>query len=192
MVQRMPGPDIMKALNDPRAANSRFIFKYSCQTPCVLEATFADGHQITTPIAENIQGLRLDVDQKIMVIDSNTAVLTPASLWNRYADSARRITNFAFFSFRLIFPALIIIGSLAFASALTIRVRFRTFDATILVALSAWVFVFVRLSLVSVTNVSSFPAINAQYIAPATYMMAMAIVFSFAALLTAREYQKFR
>lgn len=179
-IQRMASPDLAQATGDERAANDRFRADYACPGTCILEATFADGAQLSLTLGLGGASGQA-AGARILHVDATIAALHPAGLWNRHSHSAGRAIRTLFRVTPFVFPPLVALALFTFAWTAVQMVRERRLDPIWLCAASAWVFVATRLGLVAIVDVSSFPAINPQYTLPATYLMALAIPLSLAA-----------
>ncbi len=178
-IQRMPSPDLVQMRDDEGAANDRFRADYACPGTCVLDAIFSDGTQLSLPLKVGGAVARSAGDRTLHV-DATVAALNPAGLWNRSANAAGHIIRALLRAAPFVFPPLVALALLAFAWAGARCLTDRRLDAAWLSAATAWTLVGTRLALVALVDVSSFPAINAQYTLPATYLMALAIPLSLA------------
>ena len=80
---------------------------------------------------------------------------------------------------------LFLIGALAFVVMTLFRLRIALANLTFLVAVTCWLGVAIRMGLLLLVDVTSFPAVRPEYLAPAYYLLVAASVLSCAALLKA-------
>lgn len=178
---RRPSPDLAAFFKDPSFANNRFTISYKCMNSCIIEATFDDGEKISIPLTNSGPFEKTQGDRTLFV-DSTITSPHPAALPNPNATRARQIIDAAFFAARIVLPTLMIAGLVCFLLAGYSSIKARHASPVLLAACAAWVFVAARVLVVSMVDVGSFPALNAQYMAPATYMICVSIVLSISAL----------
>ena len=86
--------------------------------------------------------------------------------------------------YRLALPVLVLLGAVGLAASLIRAWRARRLDEPLLiVAAVSWLLVASRVSLLVLIDISSFPAINALYMAPAFPLLTVACLTSVAAFL---------
>ena len=178
---RRPSPDLATFFKDPSIANNRFTISYQCANDCTIEAEFENGDMISIPLTNN-GSFEKTLGGRTLFVDSTIAIQHPAALPNKNAKIAGNIINLTFFAARIALPTLLIVGLVCFFLAVYSSIKAGHASPIILAACAAWVFVAARILVVSMVDVGSFPALNAQYMAPATYMICVSIVLSISAL----------
>ena len=97
----------------------------------------------------------------------------------RTRDPANGLRNGLIFVFRLVMPVLEVAGLILFVIALR-RWRNQAMRPLLLLAGTAWILVLTRVAVLTLIDVSSFPAANLLYGAPAVYLLAVAAALSIA------------
>ena len=92
---------------------------------------------------------------------------------------ANGLRNGLIFVFRLVMPLLEVAGLILFVISLR-RWRNQAMRPLLLMAGTAWILVLTRVAILTLIDVSSFPAANLLYGAPAVYLLAVAAALSIA------------
>ena len=189
VAKRLPSPDIARVFSDPDANLNRFQIIHGCRADCTIAATFRDGTEIRTPLPVGTsngasEGLRT------LYIDSNIPHIHPSAGRDAGVTLARHFSNAAFRVYHVVFPTLLAAGLLGYLAAIVRTAWNRRVDPVIVVATAAWSLVLAREILIALVDVTSFPAVNVPYMAPAAYLAGIAAVLSLCAILTKTEARK--
>lgn len=95
---------------------------------------------------------------------------------------ALRLRTFLDSAYGFLMPVLFWSGLAAMVVATWMTVANRDLDPILVLAGVAWVLIFCRIALLALIDVSSFPAINPQYLAPAYPLACLAPIFSIASV----------
>ena len=179
---RRSSPDIQTGFKDLLASNQRFTLQTRCGDDCTLVLRAPTGEVVEKKLAE-YRKAPLDIDlgkghvhfDSANVVSDSRYVATPL---DRLCASLR-VTILKFYSW--LFLPILVFGLLAFvASAIMLRGRV-AWNLSFVTAALCWGFVFSRAALLLLIDVTSFPALNGTYFAPAYYLLVAAAVLSIAA-----------
>ena len=179
---RRTSPDIQFGFKDPLASDQRFVFRARCSDDCILVLRAPTGEVVEkklgeyrkAPIDIDLGKGRVHVDSAIVQSDPQYAAtaLDRICAWLRIAI----LTSYG----RLFLPILAL-GFVAFvASAFTYRGR-AAWNVSFVMAFVCWGLAFSRTALLLLIDVTSFPALNGIYLAPAYYLLVTAAIFSISA-----------
>lgn len=182
-VERLPSPDVAAHFNDPAAGNRRFSNQLPPGEDCMLEV-FAQGKVVQAIVLDeaHLAPRHFPLEAGDLYFDSigeHIAVSAQAPAW------ARKVKRGIGRVYGVILPWLAGSGLLAFfwfAGRALLRRRFGALLAPLpALATAAWCLVACRAALLALVDISSFPAINVQYMQPAFPLLVLA---SFASLMS--------
>jgi hypothetical protein len=179
-IDRQISPDISTYFKDSSASQQRFSIRTDCTDDCILTVEGSDGATLEKRLAELRPG-SFNVGTGTFHIDSLTVLPNPAeSAADRFFGRVRAaiLTVYPY----IFLPALFV-GLLGFLAATFVLPRKTAFNGCYAIALSWWLVVFLRVTLLSVIDATSFPAVSGLYIGPAHFALVCAAVFSCAAWL---------
>lgn len=173
----MASPDLVEAFKDEKASQSRFTVTYTSSANCILQIETNENIQ-TIPVSEIRQNKLIDFSggkvyfESAMesMVDKPNAV--PAKIKQAFIDF-NRLAN----------PLLLVGGLVSLLFALAIQVWQRRKPGVKMLIVSAfYALIASRVALLVVVAITSFPAINEQYVLPATALIPFAGVLGFHAL----------
>lgn len=175
-VERRESPDIAAHFADPSAHNRRFDIDFPPASDCVLEAGSGNTYVHVVDIADLRQPrMSLLVGDGTLYVDAvgdgvDVDAVSPgaALAWKQGIDRA----------YGVFMPWLAMAGALAFLLAAVIALIRRTFEPLFVLACAAWALVACRIVLLSLVDISSFPALNIQYMQPAFPLLVLGAVSS--------------
>jgi hypothetical protein len=179
---RQSSPDIQSGFKDLLASNQRFTLQTRCGDGCVLVLRAPTGEVVERKLLE-YRKAPLDIDlgtghvhfDSANVVSDSRYFATPL---DRLCTSLR-VTIMKFYSW--LFLPILVFGLLAFvASAIMLPGRVPG-NLSFVTAALCWGLVLSRAALLLLIDVTSFPALNGTYFAPAYYLLAAAAVLSIAA-----------
>lgn len=179
-IPRRASSDLVAAFSDARAAQSRFELRPP-GADCALEVVSRGQHGSTLELASIITApvsIRLPEGELYFDSIGRAPQLSPPPSGSVLAVR-ERIGRFH----GAMLPWLAIAGLLAFAGAVAVGIRRRHATPLLAVAAAAWCLVACRVAVLVLVDLSSFPAINVQYMQPAFPLLVLAAVASLAALL---------
>jgi hypothetical protein len=179
-IPRRESSDLVAAFGTPRAGRSRFELKppgAGCALEVVSGSARGSTLDLTTVVAAPSS---VGLAEGELYFDS---IGRAAKLTEPPSESAlvarERIGRF----YRNVLPWLSVAGLLAFAGSLVVAIGRRHATPLLIVAAASWCLVACRLAVLVLVDLSSFPAINVQYMQPAFPLLVLAAVASLAAFL---------
>jgi hypothetical protein len=181
-IDRNPSPDLQQA--DPSALHQRFIITTRCNDDCVMHYEIPDGEKSDkllaelrrAPIGFNVGEGRIHIDSADVREDPQTVKLRSEAICN-----VVRIAIVSHYS--MVFLPVLVVGLVAFLVATFLRWRVVVFNMCYLIALTSWMLVILRAGLLILVDITSFPALDPSYLAPAYFFLVSGAVFSCAACL---------
>jgi hypothetical protein len=183
-VERKDSRDLEKAFKTSIAARHRFTVETQCEANCRLvfssdrlgsrEVSFDEVFRGAHVFSVGTAGLYIDKasnDTSNFVDVGDTRIRQAALIARAFLDRV----------FRLILPAFMICGAIAFCGIALVRIWVRRLPEQPVVfamAGSLWVFVVTRMAALVLIAVSSFPAVNHLYMSPAIYIAPVAAALS--------------
>jgi hypothetical protein len=182
-IVRADSPDLVSGLGTPDASHQRFNTTINCQAPCIYSFVDDVGATVDIHLAEvaghpssyPLNGATLNIDQ---VSESSSSSINAIPRY-RLAAAWREIMEKAYGH---VLPWLLPLSLLAMSAALVIGLRRRALTATTVLAMTLWVLFASRLTLLTLVDISSFPAMVVPYLSPAYLLACITPIISFAAL----------
>lgn len=180
LLSRNSSPDLQKHFADSRAGRNRFEISFRCPNTCTLVASTHERPDLRMSVGQT--GLKAASDGNAMIyVDSvadnqNVTAIEPLkrlAAWTRVG-----LVQF----YRIFLPLLIFAGLCASLVASTVAVKTGVPSPVLIVALAGWVLVATRITILALVDVSSFPAVNFLYAAPASFFSALAAILAIAAI----------
>lgn len=170
----LASPDLVDAYKDANASNSRFTVTYTPTANCILQVETM-GATKSIPISEISQNKSINLSGGKMYIESSIQSLIDKP----YASPAKIKQTFIDFN-KFANPFLLIGGLISLLMAITIQAwKRRISAATMFIIPAFYVFISSRIILLVVVAITSFPAINEQYVLPATALIPFAGMLGF-------------
>jgi putative flippase GtrA len=183
-IPRHGSPDLVRRFHDPSAGQSRFELP-APTGQCALEVSSGKhaGAHFELPEDKALPAtVRLGDGELYLERLETAATLSPpppaaalaarAAIGRIYAGASTWLAS---------------AGALAVVLASVLAIRRRRADPLLVLAVSAWCLVAGRLAVLVLVDVSSFPAINVQYMQPAFPLLVLASIASLAALFPRRR-----
>lgn len=184
-VERRESPDISAHFADPSAGDRRFDMDVPPDADCVLEAGSGGTYVHVVDIAE-LKEARMSlpvgdgtlyVDNVGEGIDVDAVVPAGALAWKQCFHRA----------YGMFMPWLAGAGALAFLLVALRAIVRRELEPLFVLACASWALVASRIVLLALVDMSSFPALNVQYLQPAFPLVVLGAVASLASLLSWRK-----
>lgn len=178
-IPRVPSPDIAAHFDDPDARERRFQFRLPTEPGCMLEANTA-ANPATLALADVAAGTKhFAFAGGDLHFDSVDGGIHPAAVAPAWAGSVRHWIGGIY---AIVLPCLLGLGVLAYAGAVLLGVRRKRLTPLLVLALTGWGLVVSRMLVLVLVDISSFPAVNVQYMQPAFPLAVLAALLSCAAL----------
>jgi hypothetical protein len=180
--ERLQSPDVAAHFHDAAAVAQRFVFRSACGDDCVLELSTPDGVAAQRTFAELRRApFNFSLGRGFVQIETAEEEIDPAYLAQRQTELARRARDALVHAYSYILTPLALIGLVAFLLTFAVYWKQAIVNTCLLMAGALWLFVFCRIALLVLVDVTSFPAIEFNYLAPAHFLMVSASLFSIAA-----------
>jgi hypothetical protein len=181
---RRGSPDIQQGSKDPDASDQRFSLFTRCNDDCVLQLRTPEGETLQKTLAELRKApIDFDFGKGHFHIDSSDFQPDPEytpSPFDRLCDNIR---NAVMIAYNWVFLPILTIGLIAFLVSTLVFWKRTIWNVCFVMALVCWGLAFERTTLLLLIDSSSFPALFANYLAPAYFMLVSGAVLSIAALL---------
>jgi len=190
-INRLDSADLVGAFKDSGAGRERFSFLVACSSGCELEVNDEDGHSVTLNLPKMSGGhANFALGDSSLEIESVYAVPQSFYTEDRYASAALAVRTAVAKGFTSVFPWLAIGSLIMFVISTASVLRRRNVSLGYVLALAVWGLLASRLLLLGLVDISSFPGMVPDYLAPAYALMTVAFFLSVAALVeswSARE-----
>jgi hypothetical protein len=181
-VERTASPDIAAAFNDPAASDQRFTIRTYCTDDCILMFEALDGAKLEKPLSEFLRGaVGFDFGGGRIHVDSTRVNSNPAYVKTSIEEVCNRIREALMTHYSRLFVPVLVLGVLAFLLSTLMYSRKAVSNVIYILALVSWLLVFLRVSLMVLIDITSFPALFGFYLSPAHYMLVSGAVLSCAA-----------
>jgi hypothetical protein len=174
LLEREGSPDLQTAFNDPLASRQRFVIHTRCSDQCVMTFRATDDEQKKSLAELRLAPLDLEVGGGLIHVDR----AVPASITSRAEQICNSIRIAIVSHSQLVFLPLLALGVAAFVLTTALRARRAVANMCYLMALVSWVLVMSRVALLVLIDVTSFPALQLHYLAPAYFFLVCGAVFS--------------
>jgi hypothetical protein len=178
---RLASPDIQQHFSDERADKNRFQMSFRCFNTCTIAALKNQRSNLRLVIDRN-QPMSAVSGGAVLYVDSvsgNWNAFSFVSPGEKLADKFRAgLVRF----YRVLMPLLLLAGVIAAFTAIWRAFIVQALDVTLLTAVAAWALLATRIVILTLVDVSSFPAVNFPYSSPANYLAVVAAFLSIAAL----------
>ena len=174
-IPRQASQDIAKGFNDPSADRQRFSFTVAMDQNCEISSPAMQGQALTVTIpSKNNRSFKIG-DSSLhfdSIMDSgDPTIFTKVFRFQKWLVAAYRLT----------IPILAIAGILGYLFGFA-RLVFsnRGISNSVLIATTLWILLLSRIILIILIDISSFPAININYLCPAFPLLCLASTISIA------------
>jgi len=183
-LQRLASLDIQFGVKDPDASHQRFHIRTQCSDECVLQLETPHGEHVEKKLVEFRGGrVGFSLGAGHVHVDSTDAQLNPMYTRTRLEEMCNRIRVAVLAHYNLLFMPVLVLGALGFAAATLSYRKGAVWNTCYILALACWMLAFLRVSLLVLIDVTSFPAVNGLYLAPAYLPFVAGAVLSCAAWL---------
>jgi hypothetical protein len=177
---RLASPDLQQHFSDPTADRNRFQISFLCPNICVVAALSAQHRELRMTV-DHDGPMSVISGSAVLYVDS-IADTNASQIINPAQNLAARARLWLVRIYAILIPVLSIAGVFAAMAAIWHAIKRRTLDVVLLTALAAWTLIVTRIMLLALIEVSSFPAANMLYAAPAAYLAVIAAILSIVAL----------
>jgi hypothetical protein len=169
---------------DDMATNQRFTIRTYCGDDCLMRLQTSDGSKIDRHLSDLLNSpMTFTVGAGQVYIDSATRAGRPeylAAASDRVAGALRASVRVGY---RYFFPPVLFIGVLAFVAVTLASPRRSLWNATYALALTSWLLVLTRVTLLVLIDATSFPVLGEGYLGPAYFLLVSGAVLSCSAWL---------
>ena len=185
VLERHSSPDIATHFGDPLASVQRYRVSADCNSQCILQIETADGERLEKKFAElAATPLAFPIGNATFYVDTITVQEVELT---RAEATASRLRTAVFTGYKYVLIPVIALGAIAFIVSTLVYWKPAFWNVCFVLASAFWLLVLSRVALLSLIELTSFRALNPNYMAPAHYMLICAAIFSGAALLQLRS-----
>ena len=180
-LQFYPSPDIASHFGDTRAASNRFILETNCSPDCTLSIKRGDGTELRPSLRAllGVGPITGGGDGTFNVDRFQTESPTRSDIRLRVS---RLIRQSVLAAYDPVLPYALGFGAVAFVGAVMLGSFRRSGGMLLAVAATVWILLVSRIILLVLIDISSFPALELNYLTPALYLSVTAAVLSLASL----------
>jgi hypothetical protein len=183
-VDRNPSADLQQAFKDPAASRQRFVIRTRCSDDCVMRFQTRDGEEADKPLAELRRApIGFEVGHGRVHIDSTGVGSNPGNIKPRPEEISNRIRMAITSHYGLVFLPVLVLGLAAFLATTLLQLRRAASNMCFIIALMSWMQAMLLAALLILIDITSFPALQAFYLAPAYFFLVCGAIFSCAACL---------
>ena len=180
--QRQASPDIQKTFKDPNASNQRFLLSTRCSDDCVLRFRTSEDEAIDKTLEELREApIGFDLGGGRVFIDTAGFQPDPEYTPSPFDGLCVQIRNATMISYSWLFLPILVFGSIIFLYSALVFWKRAIWNVCFMMALVCWGLAYARTTLLLLIDLTSFPAFNAFYLAPAYFMLVSGAVLSIAA-----------
>lgn len=170
---RLPSPDIMSGTNDPSASHQRFVISLNNIDGCQLNY---NGKSFSLRDAINAGSGRFNIGNNTNLHFDKITMTSMAKLRLESFELKSKIIQI----YKWLTPVILILGLVLFIVCFTAQLVNRSVSPLSIVALTLWTLAFTRMLILVLVDISSFPAIQSDYMGPAFPILALASTLSIA------------
>ncbi len=183
-VDRNSSPDLERAFKDPAASRQRFIIRTRCDDNCVMQFHGWDGANAVKSLAELRRApIGFKLGSGNVHVDSTEIRSDAASIEQHSQVISNSIRMNIASHYSLGFLPVLVLGLVAFLITTLLQWRRAAANMCYIMAFTSWMLVMLRAALLILIDVTSFPALEPFYLAPAYFFLVSGAVFSCAACL---------
>lgn len=187
-IARLDSPNLINAFNDSGALHQRFDFEISCATPCNFKLIDKTGASLSLNLAHMVgQKYSSHLGASILNIDQMTKYPANGSSSDMRTTASIAVRSFNAHLFSVFMPWLAAAAAVAILLVGIIALFTRRLTKIDAIAVAIWGLLLSRLFLLGIIDISSFPGMTSEYLAPAYVLICIAIPTSFAALYTSGQ-----
>ena len=168
---RQASPDILSGTNDPAASHQRFYISLNNPEDCQLSYA-GISIKLRDVLSKGGGGFNLGLNSSLYF---DTAIISQMTQLRAHAFALKsKLVQI----YQFIAPILIVTGLVLFIALLIVQLLQRSISLFSVVILGLWVLVFTRIFILVLVDISSFPAIQADYMGPAFTLVGLASILS--------------
>lgn len=173
--EKLESPDVSAHFNDPLSNKQRFTLR-NIDKACLLFFENDDKDYIKIEnIHSNIQ-IQTKKEKSILYIDKAIYPIDRKNLIFLFE-------KFFIYSYKILIPVYFSIGLISFLATFFILVIKKKIHYTFTIASSLWLLFILRIFILSVINITSFPAFSVEYLKPAQAVIHISSLFSILTLI---------
>ena len=181
-LERVQSSDIALHFKDPKAIQQRFILHVYCKVDCSLQFSIPDGMKLEKKLSElKHPPIGFPLGSGTLYIDSvadGFGSLFAEARRNLFSRSVRGTVQD---HYSTIFLPFFVLGLFAFAATTVLRLKAALSNVSYMLALSTWMLVLVRATVLTLIEDTSFPALKGIYLSSAYFPLVSGAVLSIAA-----------
>lgn len=182
-LDRTMSPDIVDHFHDPKASLQRFGILVEYKKDCRLVISNKSGDSLSLEMGKIVQA----VPKSWMI--GNAIIFTDSATMNPYNNEFRlsasyKIRSLIYKCYKTGFPMLIWIGFLSFLGGILLMWKKRTCSVLFALAGACWILIAVRIAILVLIDISTFPADEYHYLLPAYLLLCIAPILSIGAVVS--------
>jgi len=175
--------DLVKHFNDVKAVRQRFWILVKYQKDCHLIISSSGLRRLNLNIEEIIKTVPKGWQSGTGQIFIDSAKVNPFRGDIRIRTSYK-IRSKLYQVYQTGFPLLVWIGLMSFLGGIPLMWKRRTWPVLFALAATCWISIAVRIVILALIDISSFPAITSHYLLPAYLLLCIAPILSIAAVVS--------
>lgn len=165
-------PDLVIAFKNALALQNGFSASFICPDKCTITAA-TNFSSITDQLVVGSHAGTTKASFYLDQVAGEKQIIPPSTQLSLFI-----LANVLVPAYKLLTPALVVLGFCAFVFGLRNAYRSRTLPVTLVVSTSAYVMVASRVFILALVDISSFPGINLLYAMPGHYFLLFGSVLS--------------
>lgn len=188
VIGRVDSPDLVGAFKDEQATQERFHLVVPCSMPCELEVRDEHGHAVSLELGKLVgtHGT-FPLGDATLGLETVIAAGQSSYLSDRYFAPALKLRSAVAEGFTLLFPWLTVAALILFALSTGMAFLHRRIHLGYVLAFAVWGLLASRLMLLGLVDISSFPGMVPDYLAPAYSLISIACFLSLASFIKSRR-----
>jgi hypothetical protein len=178
---RQASADLQQHFSDVGAGYNRFQMRFRCPSTCTIGALNSSHPELRLALDRH-RPLSVSSGSAQLYVDSVSGGAYATGIHNARDKLAADVRGGLSRLYVRLLPLLLFAGLFAAIAASWRAIRTRSLHPLLLTALAAWALVATRIVILALIEVSSFPAVNIGYSAPASYVAVVAAFLSIAAV----------
>lgn len=185
-IRRLDSPDLAVVTKNPDALHQRFDFNVTCGAPCEFKFFDRQGEFVAFDFDRlNAVSGSYSLGSAILHIDAVTKHTEVPQDSDARVNFSRTLRSIGANIFAWLMPWFAAMGLAAMLVVVCISMFARRIGVIGMMAAATWALIASRLLLLGIVDISSFPAMNPNYLSPAYALLSVAPTLSFGALFIA-------
>jgi hypothetical protein len=184
-LRRVESPDLVKSFNDKSAAKQRFKINTRCSEGCKLTFISSVGTNVVLSLKQPqkyISNNDITIAFDYINTDNNTTEAEFTRI--KFSSTARSL----FYKlYKLLLPTLLSLGLLCFVLSCYFSFKRSTCSLILVVSGTCWLSIITRAAILTMVDISAFPAVIVPYMQPIFTLSIIASILSIGALLHFRR-----